>query len=79
MDFSLYSELAQKHLGPAGYFYDTKDRETYLEKSIFLPDLNNERNFDETAKENIQKLKGFLAVMFSKDEVIFPKESAWFS
>jgi len=41
---AVYSEFVQEHIGPAGYFRNPKDIETYLQKSIYLPIVNNERS-----------------------------------
>jgi palmitoyl-protein thioesterase len=49
----VYTGLIQSSVGPAGYFRDTARLETYLEKSHFLPDLNNERNFSQSRKDKV--------------------------
>ena len=46
----VYTEKVQKSIGPAGYFRNPKNMKEYMEKSVFLPDLNNERNKSEKRK-----------------------------
>ena len=41
----VYTDYIQESVGPAGYFRDYANLDVYLEKSHFLADLNNERNF----------------------------------
>lgn len=49
----VYTEYAQGHIGPAGYFRDQSNIQSYLEKSHFLPDLNNERNSSDNRKARV--------------------------
>jgi len=71
-------------IGPAGYFRDVSTPEAYakyLEDSVFLPDLNNERG-DETTKaatkSKFSSLDKVMLVMFDGDTVVHPQESEWF-
>ncbi|KAL8778471.1 MAG: hypothetical protein Q9213_007394 [Squamulea squamosa] len=68
-------------LVPAQYYRDPEDLHGYLENSNFLAGINNERegHCNATYKENLQKLKKFVMYMFSEDETVVPKESAWFA
>lgn len=69
----------QNSIIAAQYFRDPLDYETYLENSIFLADANNEQNEkNETYIENIKTLEKLVLIMFSQDETVVPKESAWF-
>jgi len=43
-----------------------------------LADLNQERNKDEKAKERMLNLEKMVLIMFNKDTMIEPKETAWF-
>jgi palmitoyl-protein thioesterase len=45
-------------------------------KTTFLPDVNN---VNPVYAYNLGRLKSFALVRFSKDELIFPRDSAWFA
>lgn len=77
----VYTGLVQSHLGPAGYFRDPDHMEQYLSKNEFLPFLNNEAGTetDKAAiKARFSALNGAMLVMFTKDSMVYPKESEWF-
>lgn len=60
---------------------DYQQHQNYLDHSIFLPYLNNEKDnvrMDQN-KLRFESLNSLTMIMFSRDEIIFPKESAWFS
>lgn len=50
----IYTSVVQSGVGPAGYFRDPNNLESYLKQSHFLPDLNNERNFSEERKSRVK-------------------------
>ncbi|XP_064458509.1 palmitoyl-protein thioesterase 1-like [Ornithodoros turicata] len=80
LNVGAYWDFVQSHLVPAQYWHDPLHRDVYVAKSLFLADINNERpDKNATYKENLQKLKNFVMVMFENDTVVDPKESAWFS
>ncbi|KAL4435954.1 hypothetical protein ABPG74_022189 [Tetrahymena malaccensis] len=79
VDDLVYTPLAQKTVGPAGYFRNPKHYSAYLKHSIFLPIVNNEREVNQTYKDRFVALEKVQLTMFSKDSVIDPKETAWFS
>lgn len=69
----------QSRVVQAQYYKDAKDYETYLEKNIFLPDINNEKDQkNATYIANLKSLTTFVLVMFEDDDMVVPKESAWF-
>ncbi|KAL8765239.1 MAG: hypothetical protein Q9209_007632 [Squamulea sp. 1 TL-2023] len=76
-----WSHFVQSRLVPAQYYRDPEDLQGYLENSNFLADINNERESrsNATYKENLKKLKKFVMYIFSEDETVVPKESAWFA
>lgn len=74
----VYAKFSQNNIGPAGYFRDNTNIETYLNYSNFLPDLNNEREFDKNAKARFEELERVILIKFEKDSMIYPKETAWF-
>ena len=76
-----YYPIVQDILGPTGYFRDPRHMDLYLKYSEFLPYLNNELGTDEAMasnKERFSSLHGLMAVMFTEDTMVYPKESEWF-
>lgn len=65
-------------MNPATYWRDPNQLDLYLQKSIFLPYLNNEKDFSQQKKDQILKLNHALFVMTNQDDVVYPKESAVF-
>ncbi|KAJ5071183.1 palmitoyl-protein thioesterase 1 [Anaeramoeba ignava] len=75
-----YIEEVQNSITFAQYWKDTLNYDVYLNKSIFLPYLNNEeKTKDPKIKQKIQSLNSFTLLMSTVDEVVNPKESAWFA
>ncbi|KAJ8774400.1 hypothetical protein K2173_012474 [Erythroxylum novogranatense] len=76
----IYSAYVQDHLAPSGYLKLPNDIPDYLKKCRFLPKLNNEladqRN--STYKERFISLQNLVLIMFENDNVLIPKETAWF-
>ncbi|KAB8072641.1 palmitoyl-protein thioesterase precursor [Aspergillus leporis] len=74
-----WSAFVQGKFVPAQYYRDPSELEAYLESSNFLADVNNERAVkNETYRENLGKLNRFGMFMFEEDQMVHPKESAWF-
>ena len=66
-------------IGPAGYYRDVNHLDAYRMKSLFLADLNNEKvNKNQVLKDRMLGLEKMVLVMFTKDTMILPKETAWF-
>jgi palmitoyl-protein thioesterase len=77
---STWSNFVQSHVVPAQYYRDPEQLDAYLEHSNFLADLNNERTVkNETYKKNLMQLEKFAMYMFLDDNMVIPKESAWFA
>ncbi|GLU05540.1 hypothetical protein SLE2022_226370 [Rubroshorea leprosula] len=76
----IYSDYVQDHLAPSGYLKLPNDISHYLEKCRFLPKLNNEipEERNSTYKERFTSLQNLVLVMFEQDNVLIPKETAWF-
>ncbi|KAJ7944713.1 palmitoyl-protein thioesterase 1-like [Quillaja saponaria] len=76
----VYSDFIQDHLAPSGYLKLPNAIPDYLEHCKFLPKLNNElpdkRN--STYKERFSNLENLVLIMFQHDNVLIPKETAWF-
>ncbi|ESQ39880.1 hypothetical protein EUTSA_v10000967mg [Eutrema salsugineum] len=76
----IYSDFIQEHLAPSGYLKIPTELTKYLERSKYLPKLNNEipdqRN--STYKDRFTSLHNLVLVKFQDDKVIVPKDSSWF-
>ncbi|CAG8656019.1 9543_t:CDS:2 [Funneliformis mosseae] len=75
----VYSNYVRTHIIQAQYYKDPKILDIYLEKNIFLPDINNELFKNETYKTNLQSLNKLVLIRFTEDKTVVPKDSAWFS
>uniref|UniRef100_A0A023G3E2 Palmitoyl-protein thioesterase 1 n=1 Tax=Amblyomma triste TaxID=251400 RepID=A0A023G3E2_AMBTT len=78
LNLGAYWDVVQGHLVPAQYWHDPFDRKTYIAKSLFLADINNERVKNETYKANLLKLRNLVLVQFENDTVVDPRASSWF-
>lgn len=80
MKLEIYTDYLQDHLAPSGYLKLPNDISHYLEKCRFLPKLNNEipEQRNSTFKERFASLENLVLVMFEQDNVLIPKETAWF-
>jgi len=76
----LFTDLLQNSISFASYFRPADNKGEYLEKSTFLPALNNEKPTDKSGqhKERITQLNGLMLVQFEQDQIIFPHESETF-
>ena len=80
----VYSDYAQLKAVVAQYFRDPQRYLTYLQKSNWLADINNEKilldnkSYNQNYGVNLSSLNSLTAVMFTKDTMVQPKESAWF-
>ncbi|KAF9127779.1 Palmitoyl-protein thioesterase 1 [Mortierella sp. 14UC] len=75
----VYSGYVRDHIIQAQYFKDPRKLETYLERNIFLPDINNElavKNM--TYARRLKSLNKLVMFMFMNDVTVKPKETAWF-
>ncbi|KAJ7128901.1 palmitoyl-protein thioesterase [Mycena crocata] len=78
---AVYGSWAQANLVQAQYFRDPANLDAYYASNHFLTSINNElrdtRN--ETYARNLASLNKLVLVIFTKDETVVPKESAWFA
>lgn len=73
----IYTDFVQNKSVQAQYFKDPLRMEEYLEKSIFLADMNNERPLkNETFAKNLSSLTNLVLFMFEDDVQVVPKESS---
>jgi len=79
IDYGVYTPEVQPHLVQAEYWHDPLNEEEYLEKCVFLPDINNALTTkNQTYKDNFQSLNNLVLVQFLEDTVVQPRESEWF-
>merc|ERR1712224_627030 len=80
VDHAVYFKKIQNWVGQAGYFRDPKHYDTYLKESVFLPYLNNEKQHGLFSynKDRFTSLNGVMLVEFTKDGMIYPKETSIF-
>ncbi|CAJ0581973.1 unnamed protein product, partial [Mesorhabditis spiculigera] len=78
LEYGAYTAFVQNHVVQAQYWHDPLNNEEYKSRNIFLSDLNNEKVVNPEYKANMLKLKQFLLVIFSRDEMVVPRESTWF-
>ncbi|KAI5073142.1 hypothetical protein GOP47_0011155 [Adiantum capillus-veneris] len=76
----VYTSYVQNHLGPAGYVKIPTDLKAYYKGCKFLPRLNNELedSRNTTYVERFTSLNQLILIMFEKDNVLLPRETAWF-
>jgi len=77
---AVYSSWAQENLVQAQYFRDPTNLETYLSANHFLTSINNELPISRNATyaRNVASLNALVLVLFTEDQTVVPKESAWF-
>lgn len=73
-----FSSFVQNRFVPAQY-YKGFDLDAYLKGSIFLADINNEREVkNKTYSKNLSSLEHFVTIMFADDVTVIPKQSSLF-
>jgi len=79
LNYGAYVSWIQNKLVQAEYWHDPTNLEEYRSASVFLADINQERNPPNADyKRNLMKLKNFVMVKFLRDSMVQPKESEWF-
>ncbi|XP_029648481.1 palmitoyl-protein thioesterase 1 [Octopus sinensis] len=78
LNMGAYKSFVQDHVVQAQYWHDPFNESEYKNKSIFLADINLEQRNISTYKENLLKLKNFVLIKFTEDEMVQPRESEWF-
>lgn len=58
-------------------YWRGKDKQTYLDNSQWLADINNEHAVNETRRKNMISLNQYMATVALRDEVVQPAYSAW--
>jgi len=71
--------LFQSYISFAAYWKDPLNYDSYLKYSIFLADINNERNEkNATYKSNLLKLNHMLLIYSTTENIVIPAMSPWF-
>ncbi|CAF4550747.1 unnamed protein product [Rotaria sp. Silwood1] len=78
LHFGAYESFVQNHLVQAEYWHDPHQEETYRKASIFLADINQERIFNQSYKNNLLKIRNLILVKFLRDSMVTPSESEHF-
>jgi palmitoyl-protein thioesterase len=79
LNLGAYVSFVQDHLVQAEYWQDPLNEDEYIEYSVFLADINNNRaQKNQTYKQNLLTLQNFVMVQFLNDTMVQPKESEWF-
>uniref|UniRef100_A0A0K8SM21 Palmitoyl-protein thioesterase 1 n=1 Tax=Lygus hesperus TaxID=30085 RepID=A0A0K8SM21_LYGHE len=78
LDKAAYLSWVQNKFVQAQYWHDPINEDEYIQKSVFLADINNERNVNSTYKQGLTALEKLVLVKFADDTMVIPKESSWF-
>lgn len=79
INFGAYASFVQDHSIQAQYWHDPLKEQTYRQKSIFLADINNEREpRNQSYAENLLKLRNLVMIQFAEDTMVTPRESETF-
>ncbi|CAG2181446.1 unnamed protein product, partial [Oppiella nova] len=79
LNYGAYEQYIQDHVVQAEYWHDPLQEVLYTQKSVFLADINNERNPRKGEyKERLVKLKNFVLVKYLNDSMVEPRESSLF-
>jgi len=79
LNYGAYVDFVQDFLVQAQYWHDPLHRDTYVEKSKFLAEINNEKpDKNASYSENLAALENFVMVKHSQDTMVEPRESEHF-
>lgn len=74
-----YERNVQEHLVQAEYWHDPLNEDDYRKRNIFLADINNENQINQTYRNNLLQLDNLVLVLFEQDEMVVPRESSLFA
>ena len=79
LNYGAYVDFVQDFLVQAQYWHDPLHFETYVEKSQFIAEINNEKT-DKNASYavNLAQLENFVMVKHNQDSMVEPRESSHF-
>merc|ERR1719187_135279 len=79
LSYGAYVEFVQDILVQAQYWHDPLQFDTYVEKSQFIADINNERPLKNASYAvNLASLENFVMVKHNQDSMVEPRESSHF-
>lgn len=79
LNYGVYTDFVQGFLVQAQYWHDPLHTETYLEKSRFIAEINNEKpEKNATYAENLARLENFVMIKHNQDTMVEPRESEHF-
>ena len=79
LNFGVYTDFVQGFLVQAQYWHDPLHTDTYLEKSRFIAEINNEKpEKNATYAENLARLENFVMIKHDQDTMVEPRESEHF-
>jgi len=79
LNYGAYLNFVQNMLVQAQYWHDPLHFDTYVEKSKFIAEINNEQSEKNASYAiNLSKLENFVMVMHTEDTMVEPKESEHF-
>jgi len=80
LNYGAYTSWVQEKLVQAQYWHDPLDNEAYRDKSLFMADINNDKQVkNETYKSNLVQLEKLVLIKFSEDSTVVPRGTEWFS
>merc|ERR1712060_115123 len=79
LNYGAYVDFVQEILVQAQYWHDPLHFDTYVEKSKFIAEINNEKAVkNETYAVNLASLENFVMVKHNQDGMVEPRESEHF-
>merc|ERR1712111_274343 len=79
LNYGAYVEFVQDLLVQAQYWHDPLHFETYVEKSLFIAEINNEKTEKNASYAiNLAQLENFVLVKHNQDSMVEPRESSHF-
>jgi len=74
----VYTSFVQNNISVSAIFRDPKNEDSYLNKNLFLPELNNLKNFSQARKDRMTSLTRIVGVKYIDDHIVTPDESSHF-
>jgi len=78
LNYGAYVPFIQNTLVQAEYWHDPLNEQEYIDKSVFLADINNEKTINQQYKTNLLQLWNMVLVKFLNDTMVVPPDSEWF-
>jgi len=79
LNYGAYVDFVQNILVQAQYWHDPLHFQTYVEKSLFIAEINNEKAVkNESYAVNLASLENFVMVKHNQDSMVEPRESSHF-